>query len=99
MKTYLYRASNLKYAITFWPQFHSGSQFLAPAQNRRFLRFIHTNNYHNHLLQTGFLSILKRSLHRLNFPEICAFINGLIMHTHRLGEVSKKYGNKGRAFN
>ena len=54
MKTYLYRASNLS---LFWPQFHSGSQFLAHAKNRRFLRFIHNNNYHNHqLLQMGFLS-------------------------------------------
>ena len=27
----------------FWPSFHSGSQFLAPAKNHRFLRFIHNN--------------------------------------------------------
>ena len=43
MKTYLYRAPNLK--STFWPQFHGGSQFLAPAKNRRFLRFIDNNNW------------------------------------------------------
>ena len=39
MKIYLYRASNLKSTIT-WPLFHCGSQFLAPAKNRRFLRFL-----------------------------------------------------------
>ena len=53
MKTYLYRA--LKSTITFLAfvsLFHSGSQFLAPAKNRRFLQFIH-NQYQ--LLQTGFL--------------------------------------------
>ena len=38
MKTYLYRASNLMSTITFWPHFHSGSLFLVPAKNRRFLR-------------------------------------------------------------
>ena len=32
MKTYLYRASNLKSTITFWPHFHSRSQFLAPVK-------------------------------------------------------------------
>ena len=58
MKTYLYRASNLKSTSLFWPQFHSGSQLLAPTKNRRFLRFIHTNsNYHNRLLHTGFLGV------------------------------------------
>ena len=37
----------------------SRSQFLAPVKNLQFLRFIHTNNnnYHNHLLQTGFLGV------------------------------------------
>ena len=45
MKTYLYRASNLKSTITFLTQFHSGSQFLAPTKNRRFLRSI--DNYNN----------------------------------------------------
>ena len=38
MKTYLCRASNLKSSLL--PQFHSGSQILAPAKNRPFLRFI-----------------------------------------------------------
>ena len=44
MKTYLYRASNLKSIITFLPQFLSGSQFLAPAKKHRFLRFIHNQS-------------------------------------------------------
>ena len=40
-----------------------------------------TNNYHNHLLQTGFseyMEVIATSLIPLvtNFPEICAFING-----------------------
>ncbi len=37
MKTYLYRASNLKSAITFLALAYSGSQFLTPAKKRRFL--------------------------------------------------------------
>ena len=66
----------------FWPLFHSGSQFLAPAKNRRFLRFIYTNNnYHNHLLHTVFSECtvaITTSLIPLvtNFPEIYAFIIG-----------------------
>ena len=39
MKTYLYRASNLKSTITFWPLFHSTSKFLVPSTKRRFLLF------------------------------------------------------------
>ena len=64
MKTYLYRASNLKSTITFLALIHSGSQFLASVIKCRFLHFIHNNNYHNpQLLQTGFLRvILKRTL-------------------------------------
>ena len=50
MKTYLYRASNLKSTITF-QALVCGSKFLALAKNRRFLQFIH-NKYHQ-LLQTG----------------------------------------------
>ena len=62
MKTYLYRALNLKSTITFMASVSQRNSFLAPAKNRHFLRFIH-NNYHNHqLLQT--------------VPEICAFIVG-----------------------
>ena len=50
MKIKPYQASNLKSTITFWPLFHSGSQFLAPMKNGHFLRFIHNNNnnYHFH---------------------------------------------------
>ena len=82
MKTKLYRASNLKSTITFWPLILSGSQFLAPVKNRQFLRFIHNknnnNNYHNlQLLHTGFLRvILKRALRDLldtNFTVIGPF--------------------------
>ena len=40
MMTYLYGASNLKSTITFLAFVSSESQFLAPAKNRRFLRFI-----------------------------------------------------------
>ena len=40
MKTYPYRASNLKSPSLFWPQFHSRSQFLVPAKNRHFSQFI-----------------------------------------------------------
>ena len=43
MKSYLYRASSLKSTITFLASVHSGSPFLAPVKNRRFLRFIHNN--------------------------------------------------------
>ena len=34
------RASNLKSTITFWPYFHSRSQFLATTKNCHFLRFM-----------------------------------------------------------
>ena len=37
MKTYLYRASNLKSTVNFLPQFHDGSQFLVPAKKTSFL--------------------------------------------------------------
>ena len=37
-----------------WVQLSTGSQFLAGANNRHFLRFIHNNNQ---LLQTGFLRV------------------------------------------
>ena len=58
MKIY-HRTSTLKSTI-IWPQFHSGSQILAPAKNRGFLRFIHNNNnnnFHHQLLQKGFLRV------------------------------------------
>ena len=58
MKTFLYRLSNLKSTITFLALVHSRSQFVAPVINRRILLFIQTNNnYHNHLLHTGFLRV------------------------------------------
>ena len=59
MKTYLYRASNLKFTITFLAQFHGGIQFLATAKNHCFLQFNHNNHSHNphQLLQTGFVRV------------------------------------------
>ena len=62
MKTYLYRASNMKSTIIFLASVskQKSIEFLAPVKNRRFLRFIHrtnNNNYHFHhhqLLYTGF---------------------------------------------
>ena len=66
MKTYLYRASNLKSTITFLTFVHSESQFLAPAKNRRFLRFIHTTE----AIATSLIPLVT------NFHEICAFTNG-----------------------
>ena len=79
MNTYLYRAS----PSLFWPQFHSGSQFLAPVKNRHFLQFIH-NNVISSTSSDGFSqSVLKRTLHHLYhqipfsiLPEICAFFIG-----------------------
>ena len=59
MKTYLYRASNLKSISLIWPLFHSRSQFLAPSKNCRFQRFFHNNNYHNPTL-------LHMGLHHVN---------------------------------
>ena len=47
MKTFLYRASNLKSTITFLAFNFSGSQFLAPVKNRRYLRFIHNQLRHS----------------------------------------------------
>ena len=37
MKIYLNKEHSLP--SLFWPQFHSGTQFLVPAKNHRFLRF------------------------------------------------------------
>ena len=60
MKTYLYRASNLKSTIT-WPQFQGGGQFLVAAKTHCFLQFINYNNnnnnhhqFHHQIIQTGF---------------------------------------------
>ena len=55
MKTYLYRASNLKSTITFWPQFRGGSQFLVPAKTVVSCDLFIIN--HHTLLQTGFLRV------------------------------------------
>ena len=61
MKTYLYRASNLKSTITFLDLVSQQKSILVPTKNRRFLRFIHNNNNNNNnlhqLLQTGFLRV------------------------------------------
>ena len=84
MKTYLNRASQFEVYHHF-----SGLSFIAevnfwrPAKNRRFLRFIHSNNdknkhfHHHQLLQTGFsmfTEALATSLRQLDsiLPEICA---------------------------
>ena len=65
-------------------QFHSGSQFLAPVKNRRFLRFIHNNSNNiifiiiiNFFIRvfSEFTEAVAASLIPLvtNFPEIYAF--------------------------
>ena len=64
MKTYLYTASNLK--TLFWPYFHSGSKFVVPAKNCRFLRFNHNNN-DNQLLRQVSPSRLKLWVARFQF--------------------------------
>ena len=79
MITYLYRASNLKSTIIFWPIIHSGSQFLAPVKNRHFLRFIHNIiiNFFGRVFSkyTEAVTILLMPI-VTNFPAICAFIIG-----------------------
>ena len=55
MKTYLYRASNLKSTTLFWPLILSGSQFLAPVKNLQFLRFIHNN-------RTAIIGAIQKSM-------------------------------------
>ena len=70
-------------------------------KNRQFLRFIHTNNnnYHNPLLQTGFVRVYFKNGCYItyniitNFPEICAFIIGFSF-TVWTKKSPKKYGNK-----
>ena len=52
-----------------------------PVKKRQFLRFIHNNNNHNQLLQTGFSECTEAVATSLiplvtNFPEIFAFIIG-----------------------
>ena len=80
----LWRLTSIEHQIwslpsLFWPQFHAGSQLLAPAKNYRFLRFIHTNNNLHQLLQTIFLGVywaITISLIPLEtiLPEKSAFI-------------------------
>ena len=57
MKTYLYRASNLKSTITFLAFNSCGSQFLAPVKKSQFLRFIHLIRSH----QLNFLFLITLS--------------------------------------
>ena len=70
MKIYLYRATNLK--STFLALVHSGSPFLVPTKNQRFLQFIH--NQHQ-LLHTGLLYLEVIPIDAI-LPAICAFIVG-----------------------
>ena len=81
MKTYRYRASNLKSNILFWPLFHSGSQFLAPAKNSRFLRFIHIITIFTNFFRRVFseyTEAVTTSLIPIDAipPEICTFFVG-----------------------
>ena len=79
MKTYVYRASNLKSTITFLPLFHSGSQFLAPVKNRRFLRFIFIIiiNFFRRVF-SKYTEAVTTSLIPIDaiLPEICTLIIG-----------------------
>ena len=58
MKTELYRASNLKSTITFLA-FNSQRKSISGAHEKPSILAIYSyyNNYHNHLLQTGFLGV------------------------------------------
>ena len=83
MKTYLYRASNLKSTIIFWPQFHSGSQFLAPAETVdscdlfiliiMIIIIIFFRRVFSECTEAIATSLIPRVT---NFPDICAFIIG-----------------------
>ena len=57
----------------FWPHFHCRSQFLAPAKNCRFLRFIHNNN--NLYVFSECTEAITTALIPLEtiVPEKCAF--------------------------
>ena len=78
MKIYLYRASNLKSTITFLALLHSGSQFLAPAKNHRFLRFIHNQHQLLQAVFSEYTEAVTTSLTPIDaiLPEICTFISG-----------------------
>ena len=57
MITYLYRAPNMKSTITFLA-FNSLRKSLIGAREKpSFLAIILFNNYHNQVLQTGFLRV------------------------------------------
>ena len=81
MKTYMYRASNLKFIITFLA-LEIRSQFLAPDKNRRFLQFfIITIIIIQHFFSRVFseyTEVNATSLISLDtiLTEICAFIFG-----------------------
>ena len=77
MKTYKYRASNLKSTITFLAS--------VSAKNCQFQRYIHTNN--NIIIIIFFIRVFSECIVAFatsliplvtNFPEICTFIIGFI---------------------
>ena len=72
MKTYLYSLPSL-----FWPLFHSGSHFLAPAKNCRFLRFIHNQHKFSSVF-SEYTEAVTTPLIPIDaiLPEICTFIVG-----------------------
>ena len=78
MKTYVYRASNLKCTITFLALVHSRSQFLASAKNRHcdFLINVIINFFRR--VFSEYTEEVTTSLIRLDtiLPEIRAFIIG-----------------------
>ena len=80
MKTYLYRASNLKSIITFLASVSWPKSILAPAKNHHFLLFIH-NNYHFRQVFSECTETITTSLIPLDIilPVICAFIIGFII--------------------
>ena len=79
MKTYLYRASNLKSTITFLALVSKRKSISGTRQNRRFLRFfiiiIIINQYFFIWVFSEGTDTFATSLIPLhtNFPEICAF--------------------------
>ena len=70
MKTYLCLPS------FFWPQFHSGSQFLAPAKNCNFLRFFIFIFFRRVFSEYTEAIATSLILVHIILPEICAFIIG-----------------------
>ena len=78
----LYRALNLKSTSLFWPQFHSGSQFLVPAKNvfscDFFIIIIMIIKHFFRLVFSEYTEANTTSLIPLDtiLPEIFAFIIG-----------------------